>query len=64
MSDTQSPAWFASTASKLWVASNVDDVVLHLDPHTGRVLATVKVGATPQDGTIATGRKRLGAEHG
>ena len=48
----QSPAWFAADATHLWVASNVDDVVLHLDPRTGKVLAAVKVGLTPQDGTI------------
>jgi YVTN family beta-propeller protein len=48
-----SPAWFSANATDLWVASNADNVVLHLDPKTGAVLATVAVGNIPQDGTIA-----------
>ena len=35
------------------MASNAENVVLHLDAHTGKVLAVVKVGTTPQDGVIA-----------
>ena len=59
----QSPAWFAADATHLWVASNVDDVVLHLDPRTGKVLAAVKVGLTPGRRDRPR-RERLGAEHG
>jgi virginiamycin B lyase len=47
------PTWFSGAGDILWVSNVPDGTVSRLDPATGAVTATVKVGTQPVDGTLA-----------
>ena len=50
-----SPAWTAYDAGTVWVGDTAAGQVLRLDATTGRVVARVKVGPTPNDGDVFGG---------
>ena len=42
-------------AGSVWVADSGDGTVTRIDPRTGKVLATIAVGGSPQSLTVADG---------
>ena len=49
-----SPAGVAVGEGSVWVADSGDGTVTRIDPRTGKVLATIAVGGSPQSLTVAT----------
>ena len=48
------PVWFSGDGGNvLWVSNVLDGTVSRIDPATGAVTATVRVGTQPVDGTVA-----------
>ena len=45
-----------SAPASVWVANSGDGTVTRIDPRTDRVLATIRVGGSPQAITVADGR--------